>query len=249
MKQEDHKMRKIAENRIIPLVLTLFSLLFIISCGGPISSISENGGIFIKHNISSTIDSSKYHRVFFAGFAAQSKNTFDIVEISNDTFNRELSKNSPFLIIFEKPFEITKNSITGQDKKINLVTENVWEDPGLWKNIAGIYKADLVIGGEISFTTNNRTTIEKKTTFKDGKESVISKVTELKFFKVDVLIHFINGSDGKTIYTKTVSKDKGYELATEESKNIFLSILKETVPEIRSVLITEQEPVRRILLE
>jgi hypothetical protein len=231
------------------LIFLIYVVLLMSACGAPMSRMGEDSGIIINHKLTSKIDVEKYHRVLFAGFITNSTNTFNIVEVANDTYNRELSKNSSFLITFEKPLDLSKTSAKSKEKDFDFKSDNIWEDTILWKKIAGIFNVDLIIAGEISFTNENRTTIERKTTYKDGKENIISKIAELKFFKTVVVFHFISALDSNTITVEKIVKEKGYETTTEESKNIFLALLKETIPDIRSVLISEKEPVRRILLE
>jgi hypothetical protein len=221
----------------------------LISCGRPLPTSGEDSGVLITHRLKSKIDVEKYKRVLLAGFISSSENSFDIKDIAYENYKRELSKNASFLIIFEKPLELEKNFVRNKARNLDFASANIFEDSALWTNIAEIYKVDLVIAGDISFTNEIRTSVEKKAIYQDGKENTISKIVELKFFALSVTFYFIDGSNGKSLEVKKILKEKGYGKSEEESKNIFLSLIRETIPDISSVIISEREPIRRILLE
>jgi hypothetical protein len=220
-----------------------------ISCGSPLQPGGENRGIIITHKINSKLDVEKYKKILLAGFISSSENSFDIKDIAYENYKRELSKNSTFLIIFEKPLEIGKTFIKSEAKNLDFTTDNIFEDYDLWKKVADIYKVDLLIAGDISFTNEIRTSIEKKVIYQNEQESTISKILELKFFTLSVTFYFFDGMSGKLLEVKKISKEKSYGKSEEESKNIFLNLIRETIPEIRSILISEREPIRRILLK
>lgn len=231
------------------LIPALILVSLTISCGRPIPASGDDSGVFITHKISSKLDVSQYKRVLLAGFISTSENSFDIRDIAYENYRRELSKNSPFLIIFEKPLEMGKTFVKSEDKDLDFTSQNIFEDPALWKKVAEAYKVDLIIAVEISFTNEIKTSIEKKNIYQDGKESTVSKIVELKFFTLSADFYFIEGSNGKPVDIKKITKERSYEKAEEESKNIFLSLIKDSIPEIRSILISVREPIRRILLE
>jgi len=238
--------KTITSKLLFPAFICVFLL---ISCGRPVPTSGEDSGVLITHRLKSKIDVEKYKRVLLAGFISSSENSFNIKDIAYENYKRELSKNSSFLIIFEKPLEIGKTFIKSKSKNLDFTSDNIFEDSALWKKIADIYNVDLLIAGDISFTNEIRTSVEKKAIYQDGKENTISKIVELKFFALSVTFYFIDGSNGKSLEVKKILKEKSYVKSEEESKNIFLNLIRETIPDIRSILISEREPIRRILLE
>jgi hypothetical protein len=194
--------KRITDYKLVYSAIVCVFLL--ISCGRPMPTGTggEDRGILITHRLKSKIDMEKYKRVLLAGFISSSENSFDIKDIAYENYKRELSKNPSFLIIFEKPLELEKTFVKSKDKNLDFTSANIFEDSTLWTKIAEIYKVDLVIAGDISYTNEIRTSVEKKAIYQDGKENIISKIAELKFFALSVTFYFIDGSNGKTLDVK-----------------------------------------------
>jgi hypothetical protein len=189
-------------------------------------------------------------RVFLAGFQPQSESSFKMLSTIEDIFKKELAIKAQFLLVFEKPLQITDSRIVDKKKgKEYSVSEgDIFKDEDVWKKIARSYRVDLIITGKVGFSNQVGKDIIKVRKFRDGKEIQISKLVKKRFFKLDLTLYFINGDTGKIIHTEVVNKALGREEKTKESKDILLALLRKSVPGIKSLIVVKRKPMRRTLL-
>jgi hypothetical protein len=219
------------------LALAAIAALAIAAPGGPAAA-GDSVRVLVDLPLPQKIDTRSIHKILIARFMTNDVENMDPGREMVAYMKRILARGTPFQVLDVEPPNLPEQPV-----------EDLLRNSVFWKHIASENGADLVVSGQVSFKSYDRSGFvdEDVVSATTGQKVRTTRFVERQEFELKVNFWFFKGANGALLYEDTFKESQFYNGESNDALQAFYDLSEAMNPDVTGVLVPRKRQDPRII--
>lgn len=202
---------------------------------------AEPPQVTIQVPVTARIEMSKFNSIFVVGFATnrETNEKFDLNRETITFLRNELKGRTPLQVLDPE-----------DEPSLDSADDAIFVDEGYWQRLGARFPGALLVTGKVRLSSERRSGFRtEEVVSPTGIPVRVQRFREGRFIILDMDLHFIDGSTGRSLQQEGFHEELMYENADQPTLYGYYDLMDRVLQRFLGVVVTQKYQETRYLLE